>query len=155
MSEEDEDFSSAPEPLREAYKAQKAKNAEMEKQLAELLDKNRATDLEKAFSAKNVDPRVAKFYPKDADSSADKVDAWLAENAELFGIDLGSDDKNAELTNELGRMQQVTNAPAGGAPVGDQTAPLPGSPEEQLRLIMDPSKSFEDLVKAGILQPSK
>jgi hypothetical protein len=71
--------------VRKAYKAQGAELQEVKNQLAELLAEKKSQNVYEALANRGLDPRVAKFYPKDAATDDSAVDAWVTENGELFG----------------------------------------------------------------------
>lgn len=47
--------------------------------------KNRDVDVNQALADRGLDPRVAKFYPKDAATDSASIDAWVDENKDIFG----------------------------------------------------------------------
>lgn len=47
--------------------------------------RNRDADVNQALASRGLDPRVAKFYPRDAGTDDMSVDQWVDENKELFG----------------------------------------------------------------------
>lgn len=71
--------------LRAAYERQKKQNAEQASQLAQLTARERERTLSETLSDKGVNPKLAKFYPADRETTPEKVEEWLNENAEVFG----------------------------------------------------------------------
>lgn len=141
---EDEDGNKAPKALRDAYAALKGKSEELEKELAKLQGASRVSDLAKTLEAKGVNPKVAGFYPKEADVSDDAVGKWLVENADIFGIDLGTDDnKNAEAAAAVQTMHTAVDT---AQPV---TPTEVGSVEELTELYRN--LPMEQLVERGLL----
>lgn len=71
--------------LRKAYERKAKAEKELRDQLAQLQSRERERTLSETLSAKDANPKLAKFYPADRDGTPEKVEEWLAENAELFG----------------------------------------------------------------------
>lgn len=102
--------------LRKMVREQGEKLAQFEAREAEWSLKNRDADINQALADRGLNPRVAKFYPKDAGTDAQSVDAWVEENKELFGdrrvIDEGNVDSNV-LTDSEQRgyqtLQDISN----------------------------------------------
>jgi hypothetical protein len=79
--------------LRKKFKEQGQKLAEMEAALARTMEREKTQNVYEALANRGLDPRVAKFYPKDAATDDAAVDEWVTENGELFGSRRVIDDK--------------------------------------------------------------
>jgi hypothetical protein len=66
--------------FKELAKARKADQALIE----ELRAERSATSVYDALASRGMDPRIAKFYPKDAQTDDASVQQWIDENKELF-----------------------------------------------------------------------
>jgi len=71
--------------LRKLTKTQAEELKALRTEMGKLQAVSRHSGLAEILSARNLDPRVAKFYPKDRETTVESVDEWVAENAELFG----------------------------------------------------------------------
>lgn len=67
--------------FKELSKQRKADQALIE----ELRAERDTTKIYDVFASRGMDPRIAKFYPKDAKTDQESVEQWLDENKELFG----------------------------------------------------------------------
>lgn len=72
---------SGPKALRDALKAQKKQNEELQKKFDSLFTETRTRTVQDALKSKGLEADVAKFVPADAD-----VNEWLAENGKFFGV---------------------------------------------------------------------
>lgn len=85
--------------LRKALKDKDKLLKEAMSRLERLEAQNQRNVVNDTLAARGLDPRVAKFYPKDEPTDEESVDKWIAENAELFG---------GKRTNEEGGTTQTT-----------------------------------------------
>jgi hypothetical protein len=76
--------------LREKAEADSKRIQELSEKLARLEENSRQNSVASVFEAAGVSPKVAKFYKGEADT--EKVNQWLAENAEVFGLAANRDD---------------------------------------------------------------
>jgi len=83
--EENENDSAGIKAMRKAFKAQGVKLAEMEAALAKTMEREKSANVYEALADRGLDPRIAKFYPKDATTDDAAVDQWVTENKDLFG----------------------------------------------------------------------
>lgn len=102
----------SPKALRDAYEKQKAQNAALEKQVQELMAKDRKREIEDALSEKGINAKVAKFIPVDM-----PLEDWLQENGELFGVSAASTDGETKVAT-----QEAAPAPAVPHPLQNQFA---------------------------------
>ena len=105
----DDEPSDLPAALRKQLK-------EKDKALKELTDKfeavarrDRDRTLTDAFSEKGFPVKAAKFFPKDVEVTADSVNEWALENAELFGLKLIKDEQQPPaVPDAYGRLAAIT-----------------------------------------------
>lgn len=138
-----------PKALREAYDKKAAEVADLQKRVASFEALARKTTLADAFREKGVSEKLAKFYDKD-DLSPEAVDAWLSENAEVFGLDLGADEADEKDKQAVSRMSQV-NA-SGEAPAARVVAsgnPQAGNTEELAELLS--TLSWQELQERNLM----
>lgn len=74
-----------PGDLRKAYKREQKARATLEAELAQLKAESRQRSVKDVLATKGVPDKVAKFIPADV-TTPDQVDAWLTENADVFGF---------------------------------------------------------------------
>lgn len=72
--------------LRAAYDRKAKAEKELKDKLAALESRERERTLSEVLSAQGANAKLAKFYPADRDSAPEKVEEWLNENAEVFGL---------------------------------------------------------------------
>jgi len=91
--DEDDDFdvtdetqdSNGPANLRKALKRAEKEKKELAEQLASIQSDLRSRSVKEVLAQKGVPDKVAKFIPGDV-STPEQIDAWLAENADVFGF---------------------------------------------------------------------
>lgn len=87
--DDDSDDGQGSKALQEARAAAKA-NAKKVKELSEQLTKMQSAvrdrSVKDVLTAKGLSDKIARFIPPDATTS-EEVEAWLAENGDVFGID--------------------------------------------------------------------
>jgi hypothetical protein len=71
--------------LRRAKRADEKRIKEMEAELQSLRSAQREQTVSKVLESEGVSPKIAKYIPADV-QEPDAVKAWLAENAEDFGL---------------------------------------------------------------------
>lgn len=86
MVSENDDFDGADggklrKMLEDALKEKKA----LAEKVADFESKARTQSVEKALSEKGLNPKLAKFVPADDAADPARLDAWVKDNAELFG----------------------------------------------------------------------
>ena len=90
---EDDDFdeieetqdANGPANLRKALKRAEKEKKELAEQLAAIQSDLRSRSVKDVLASKGVPDKIAKFIPSDV-STPEQVDAWLAENADVFGF---------------------------------------------------------------------
>jgi hypothetical protein len=103
--------------LRAAYD----RKVKAEKELKDKLDLLEARDRERSLGdvlrSKGLNTKLAKFYPAGAETSEEKVNEWLTENADVFGQTTNSQQPPApqipqELRDAYEQFQQPMGSPA-------------------------------------------
>jgi len=100
--------------LRRAARVNEKRAKELEAELTTLRTEQRKNVVKSVLESKGVRPSIAKYIPEDV-STAEGIDAWLADNAEDFGITLGQPKQEADLAT-LRQIDAVTTnavSPAG------------------------------------------
>lgn len=148
----------------EGFKALRKAHKEQGTQLKEALDRLTALEAEKksqnvyeALANRGLDPRVAKFYPKDAATDDAAVDSWVTENGELFGSrQVVTDNKpdQGQLTDAEMRGYQIlkdTNAYQSAVQMDlksrlDKIEYDPQNPEKAQNELLTVLKEFEGVI---------
>jgi hypothetical protein len=102
---EDDDFddieetqdANGPANLRKALKRAEKEKKELAEQLAAIQSDLRSRSVKEVLASKGVPDKVAKFIPSDV-STPEQVDAWLSENADVFGF--AKPAESAEVSDE-------------------------------------------------------
>jgi hypothetical protein len=102
--EDEDDFTEevqqdAPANLRKALKRAEKEKKELAEQLAQIQADLRSRSVKDVLATKGVPDKVAKFIPSDV-STPEQVDAWLSENADVFGFSKGEADAPADEAKE-------------------------------------------------------
>lgn len=126
--------------LRKQLKDAKKASDEAALLIAEINREKRTKTVAETLAAKGARPELAKFYTGE-DASPDTIAAWVDENAELFGIEIVSDEDAEDRRNAEIISRASANAPAVRI----------GSAEDQLHLTK--SLSTKELIERGILAP--
>jgi len=106
FDDEFSDSSDLVKKLRRAAKANEKRAKELEAELSTLRTEQRKNVVKSVLESKGVRPSIAKYIPEDV-STAEGIDAWLADNAEDFGIVLGQPKQEADLAT-LRQIDAVT-----------------------------------------------
>jgi hypothetical protein len=72
--------------LRQADRAKEKRIKELETELTGLRSVQREATIKSVLESKGVSPKVAKFIPQDVEISAEAIDSWIEENADIFGL---------------------------------------------------------------------
>jgi len=80
----------APANLRKALKRAEKEKKDLAEQLASIQADLRSRSVKDVLATKGVPDKVAKFIPADV-STPEQVDAWLNENADVFGFSKPAD----------------------------------------------------------------
>lgn len=71
--------------LRRQLKELSRENASLKEVNGTLSVKDRQRTLSDALTAKGLSEKAAKFYPADAELTPEAIDAWVSDNADIFG----------------------------------------------------------------------
>lgn len=128
--------SNALQEARNAYKALKKQNKELAEQLANFQKSQREASVKSVLTSKGLNPKIAAFIPNDI-TSAEDVEAWVTEYAEVFGSAPASDGGSQAADNpDVQAMARIGDVQSTGTPFtgdADQLASLirsASSPEE-------------------------
>lgn len=138
--------SSALRELRKANKAKEKQLRELQEELQAMRSSLRERSVKDVLAAKGLPEKISRFIP-DSATTSDDVEAWLAENGDVFGVPAEADTASAtqkanpEL-DALGRISQVqsTGQPFTSDP--DQFSALirsASNPEDLNRLLFGTS----------------
>jgi len=100
---EDTQDANGPANLRKALKRAEKEKKDLAEQLAAIQSDLRSRSVKEVLAQKGVPDKVAKFVPGDV-STPEQIDAWLTENADIFGI------KPAEQAAQASQEQQANVA---------------------------------------------
>ena len=76
--------------LRKAGKAKDKELQELRSQFENLNKGQRDRSIKDALAARGVNTKIASFIPSDIDPTEESVSKWLEDNADVFGLELGS-----------------------------------------------------------------
>ena len=96
--DEDDDFTTSEssqnndlvKQLRKAAKQKDKELQELRSQFESLSKGQRERSIKDALAARGVNQKIASFIPQDIDPTEDSVSKWLEDNADVFGIEIGS-----------------------------------------------------------------
>lgn len=84
--EDHEDDTDLVRNLRKQLRAASAELKTVKTEAATLKVESRSTSLTKILEAKKLNTKVANFIPEGVEATPEAVDAWLAENGDVFGV---------------------------------------------------------------------
>jgi hypothetical protein len=140
--EEDDDVQDSRQPsdtdllkqLRKELKTKSKMLSEMESQLSTIKSEQRQTTIKSVLESKGVSPKIAKFIPQDLEPSAEAVDSWIMENADIFGLTVQT--PSEEQGPDLATLRQIDTVTANAqSPAG----------MEDLFLRINEAESLEDI----------
>lgn len=99
--------------LRKAFERQKKQNEELKASVAEFAAKDRERTLSEVIASKGLNTKLAGFYPSGADASADAVDKWLTDNADVFGLAAAEEQRQEtvvppEMRDQFAQFQKLS-----------------------------------------------
>jgi hypothetical protein len=139
-----------PANLRKALKRAEKEKKELADQLAQIQSDLRSRSVKEVLANKGVPEKVAKFIPGDI-STPEAVDAWLSENADVFGFQLAGQEPaptseetqaNVAAYQRINAASQNANTPTrdqdlaakiAGAKTVEELNALTGSPSQRFR----------------------
>jgi hypothetical protein len=89
--------------------------SEMETQLSTIKSEQRNVTIKSVLESKGVSPKIAKFIPQDIEPSAEAVESWIIDNADVFGLTVQTPSEEPSLA-ALRQIDAVTanaQSPAG------------------------------------------
>ena len=92
---EDTQDTNGPANLRKALKRAEKEKKELTEQLAAIQSDLRSRSVKEVLASKGVPDKLAKFIPSDV-STPEQVDAWLTENADVFGFSKSAESAEAD-----------------------------------------------------------
>jgi hypothetical protein len=121
-----------PKGLRTRMKQLETENKTLRETNEKLATEARKSAISQVLKTKNIDPKVANLVPKDVEPTAEAVEKWLADYADVFPVkaaegesgnpDGGQDgdgDTGAD-SDEAAQMALIAQAANGGQPPGKQ-----------------------------------
>ncbi len=101
--------------LRRATKKKDKQLKELMEELSSIKTAQRTNSIKSVLAEKNLNPKIANFIPADLDSSPEAIDNWIAENAEVFGLQV----QKQEVTPDIATLRQIDAIAANSqVPVG-------------------------------------
>ena len=139
-----------PANLRKALKRAEKEKKELAEQLSVIQSDLRSRSVKEVLATKGVPEKVAKFIPGDI-STPEAVDAWLTENADVFGFQIAGSEPaptseetqaNVAAYQRINAASQNANTPTrdqdlaakiAGAKTVEELNALTGSPSQRFR----------------------
>jgi len=113
--EDDDDFdtteSSSNDLVKQLRKAAKQKDkelAELRAQFDGLSKAQRERSIKDALERRGVNQKIASFIPQDIDPTEESVSKWLEDYADVFGIDLGQNQKTNVDPADIAAYKKMT-----------------------------------------------
>jgi len=147
---EEAETDNGPANLRKALKRAEKEKKELSEQLAQIQSDLRSRSVKEVLASKGVPEKVAKFIPGDI-STPEAVDAWLTENADVFGFQPAGTEPaptseetqaNVAAYQRINAASQNANTPTrdqdlaakiAGAKTVEELNALTGSPSQRFR----------------------
>ena len=142
--DDEEDFEETPKPqsdsdlVRQLRKQLKSKEAELKKfesEIGELRGAQRTNLIQSVLSEKGVSPKVAKFIPNDIETTPEALEAWINENADVFGFQVKRQEQPSQ--QDLAALRQMDSITAGA---------LTPDKEQDLYLRLDSAQSADEII---------
>ena len=112
--EDDDDFdteSSSNDLVKQLRKAAKQKDkelAELRAQFDGLSKAQRERSIKDALERRGVNQKIASFIPQDIDPTEESVSKWLEDYADVFGIELGQNQKTNVDPADIAAYKKMT-----------------------------------------------
>jgi hypothetical protein len=112
--EDDDDFdmdSSSNDLVKQLRKAAKQKDkelAELRSQFEGLSKAQRERSIKDALERRGVNQKIASFIPQDIDPTEESVSKWLEDYADVFGIDLGQNQRTNVEPADIAAYKRMT-----------------------------------------------
>ena len=121
--DEDDDYTSesSNDLVKQLRKAAKQKDKELQELRAQFEGLNKAQrerTIKDALAARGVNQKIASFIPQDIDPTEESVSKWLEANADVFGIELSSNQNqpNVDPADAAAYKRMTGAADAGMSP---------------------------------------
>lgn len=118
--------------LRKAQRASERRAKELEAELNTLRSERRENAIRSLLADKGLNPKVAKFIPTDIDASADALEAWVNEYADVFGLE-----RNQTAAPDLSNLRQIDEVTS--------NAQIPAGSDD-LMLRLSQAESADDII---------
>ena len=97
--------------LRKATKAKDKELAELKAQYESLAKANRERAIKDALASRGVNSKIAAFIPQDIDPTEESVSKWLADYADIFGVQQAETQATPNVDPaQAAAYQRMTNA---------------------------------------------
>ena len=117
--------SNAMKELRKAYKAAQRQNKELAEQLSQMQSSLRERSVKDVLASKGLPEKIAKFIPSEA-TSAEDVEAWLAENGDVFGVQASTEEQPQQVNPDMAAWQRIAATQSSGQPFTNDPDQLSG-----------------------------
>jgi hypothetical protein len=89
---------------------------ELMEELSSIKTAQRTNSIKSVLAEKKLNPKIANFIPADLDSSPEAIDNWIAENAEVFGLQVQKQEVNPDIATlrQIDAVAASANVPIGG-----------------------------------------
>jgi hypothetical protein len=102
--------------LRKATKAKDKELAELKAQFEHLNKAQRERAIKDALESRGVNSKIASFIPQDIDPTEESVSKWLAEYADVFGIEVSQNQATHNVDPaQAAAYKRMTNAVESGS----------------------------------------
>jgi hypothetical protein len=102
--------------LRKATKAKDKELSELKAQFESLNKAQRERAIKDALESRGVNSKIASFIPQDIDPTEESVSKWLADYADVFGIDVGQNQATPNVDPaQAAAYKRMTNAVESGS----------------------------------------
>ena len=104
--------------LRKATKAKDKELSELKAQFESLNKAQRERAIKDALESRGVNSKIASFIPQDIDPTEESVSKWLADYADVFGIDVGQNQAtpNVDPAQAAAYKRMTNSADSGTSP---------------------------------------
>lgn len=101
--------------LRKELKTKSKMLSEMESQLSTIKSEQRQNVIKSVLESKGVSPKIAKFIPQDIEPSAEALNSWIEENADVFGLTVQtpSEEPSLKALRQIDAVTANAQSPAG------------------------------------------
>ena len=117
---EDDDFTedTSNDLVKQLRKASKQKDKELQElrsQFDSLSKGQRDRTIKDALASRGINPKIASFIPQDIDPTEESVSKWLADYADVFGIETGQNQATPNVDPaQAAAYKRMTNAVESG-----------------------------------------